>query len=123
MLELCESAQPDRHSRSRAAAIFESNQPDDQIEAQMSKLSPRSRVSPGYCDWALYLVWLEQMLSRGIEFQRPLTAEEADGLVAIGRARDQFQAENPPCPDCGDRVRRGTAHRCKQKFMRERMGR
>ena len=121
MLELCDHSQPDPAATRRADAIYEEGQPN--ALEQLAKLAPRTRLSPGYAERAVYLIWLEQMLNAGVEFTEPLTVEEAEGLIAIARGREQWNADNPPCGDCGARLRKGTAHNCKQKFMRERMGR
>lgn len=75
--------------------------PDDL--AQIEKLLPEKTLSPSYYEQVLYLLWLEDKMSAGIEFSA-ISADEAEGLGAIQRARQQFNREHPPCANCGKRV-------------------
>ncbi|HZU30893.1 MAG TPA: hypothetical protein VFB79_07240 [Candidatus Angelobacter sp.] len=90
-------------------------------DAQLAKIYPKHEMSPGYYDYVLYLMWLKQNISAGVEFE-DLTAAEADGLVAITRARYEFEKEYPACSDCGVRNDRGSAHLCPVR-MRKNAGR
>lgn len=81
---------------------------DDEL---LAKLCPRRTLSPGYYDQVLYLLWLKQGIESGVEF-KDLTADEADGMVALTRARHEFEQEYPPCSDCGVRNDRGSGHLC-----------
>jgi hypothetical protein len=78
---------------------------------QLRKLAPKSKLSPGYQDWALYLFWIERHIGSGISFA-DLRADEADGLGALQRARQQFEHEHPPCPACGTRLGNRMLRRC-----------
>lgn len=74
--------------------------------AQVSKLFPKRELSPGYYEFCLYLLWLERQIAAGVNFE--LQADEADGLGAIQRARQEFEREHPHCPHCGEmQPRRG----------------
>jgi hypothetical protein len=76
--------------------------PDDM--AQIEKLLPSKTVAPGYYEQALYLLWLEGKMNAGIQF-KDIAADEAEGLTALQRARQQFNHDHPPCPHCGTRVK------------------
>ena len=110
MRELCEHSMHESKSNSRIAAVLAADGPDS-LE-QIRKLAPRSRISPGYQDWTLYLLWLERKLDAGISFRDPLTAEEAEGLTAISEERAKYNHDHPPCPSCGVRLMNRAQHRC-----------
>lgn len=78
----------------------------------LGKLVPQSEVSPGYHDWVGYLFWMEDKLATGIEF-KDITADEAEGLAMLRRARAEWQSEHPACGNCGERVRSRTQKRCR----------
>src|SRR5689334_8268919 len=73
---------------------------------QLGKLVPQSKLAPGYHEWALYLLWLE---ASGLD---PDFADEMEGLIALRRARHDFETENPQCPHCEKRGQRGLKHLC-----------
>jgi hypothetical protein len=77
----------------------------DDLE-KIAKLVPSTQLSPGYHEWALYLFWLESVQ------MDPDFADEMDGLLAVRRARQQFEDQNPTCHACGQRTRRGIKHLC-----------
>jgi hypothetical protein len=79
-----------------------SSAPDDL--AQMEKLLPNKTLAPGYYEQVLYLLWFEDKLNAGITFSE-ISADEAEGMAALQRARQQFQQEHPQCPHCGTRVK------------------
>jgi hypothetical protein len=91
-------------------------------QAQIAKLVPQLRLSPGYYDQVQYLLWLKQMLDAGIPLGE-ISAEEADGIVAVKRAWQEFDEEFPPCADCGVRNDRGTRHLCPERQRRKAGGR
>jgi hypothetical protein len=101
-LELLENSLDSEKNQRRLDAIS----PDD--FDQMRKLVPASKLSPGYHDWAIYLFWLE----RHVGSIADLRADEADGLSAIQRARQQFEQDHPPCPGCGTRLGNRMLRRC-----------
>jgi hypothetical protein len=77
--------------------IVESTPAEHRVEA-FESLRFRRTVPDGCFTWIAHLIWLESML----EFSdMPLTAEEAVGLGILKRERIRFQAEHPPCPQCG----------------------
>jgi hypothetical protein len=82
---------------------------------QLAKLFPASRLSPGYHDWVLYLSWLEEKQAVGVRFEQ-ITADEAEGLTALARARREFEAEHPACANCGPRQLTARVRQCRQCF-------
>lgn len=110
-MELFASAADDKDI-SRALASID---PDD--TAQLAKLIPQSSVSPGYLDRVTYLLWLEDKMRAGIAFAE-ISADEAEGIAAIQRARYEFERDNPMCPDCGVRNRMGSRHVCPERQRR-----
>jgi len=81
---------------SRVRRIFDAAEGEEREHALRS-LPPRL-LSPGYYRWAAYLLWLEQRT----EFLSRLDAAEMEGLVAVKRARGQWESQHPACP-CGAR--------------------
>jgi hypothetical protein len=110
--ELCIASIGQKANHRRIEAILAADPADAQ--EQVAKLAGRSRLSPGYTDWVIYLIWLDEMLRRGIQF-KDLTAEEADGLAALAREREEFNNDYPVCSDCEQRYRRGLQHVCPRK--------
>jgi hypothetical protein len=85
--------------------------PDDLDQA--AKLAPRFDFSPGYQDRVLYLMWLHSKMNIGITFNKPpITADEADGIDAVLRGRQIFEAEHPRCAGCGTRLSFKSMKRC-----------
>ena len=71
--------------------------PEMRVEAY-EQMRPKRTVPDGCFDWVHHLIWVENLLEI---VDLPLTAIEAEGLVALKRERIRFQAEHPPCPKCG----------------------
>lgn len=102
--------------RAAALEIFEQSIGTERLERQLSrlpsddpqreKLLPASKLSEGYYDWVLYLLWLRNKLAAGIEFKE-IMADEAEGLTAIALALQDFEREHPRCCHCGERGFRG----------------
>lgn len=80
--------------------------------AQAEKLAPKADFSPGYQDRVLYLLWLHNKMNIGIQFSSPISGDEADGIDAVLRGQQQFQAEHPPCSACGARLPYKAMKRC-----------
>ena len=110
MAELCEHSLLERKAAQRIEQVLTGGNVNA-IE-QVRKLAPRSRISPGYQDWTLYLLWLEGMIAAGVQFEKPITAEEAEGLRAVDAARSQWNYEHPPCPNCGARLANRAVRTC-----------
>jgi hypothetical protein len=56
-------------------------------------------LAPGFYGWTIHLFGMEQI--RDLGAMRNVSAREAEGLVAIARARSRFRDVHPPCPHCG----------------------
>ena len=61
-------------------------------------MRPERSVPDGCFEWAHHLIWLDEL--RDVA-PVALTAEEAQGLMALKRERARFRANHPPCPKCG----------------------
>ncbi len=68
--------------------------------ARLEATVPPRTLSPGYYEFALHLLRLDQEREAGIVFSA-LAAFEAGGLVELGRARAAFRQKHPPCSACG----------------------
>lgn len=77
--------------------IIENTEPAMRAEAYET-MRPKRSVPDGCFTWIAHLVWLERLLEI---VDAPLTAQEAEGLMALKSERARFQAEHPPCPKCG----------------------
>jgi hypothetical protein len=77
--------------------MLKNTDPGMRIEAYESMRPPRS-VPDGCFEWIRHLIWVENLLEI---VAIPLTASEAEGLVALKRERNRFQSTHPPCPSCG----------------------
>ncbi len=88
--------------------------PDD-LE-QIVKIIPERKLSPGYYEFLMYLLWLEGQMEAGCNFA--LNADEADGLRAVQQARHEFDREHPACGNCGTPRASVRARRC-ESCMRE----
>lgn len=84
---------------SRVRRVLDNSEEGDRGRI-VESLPPRT-LSPGYYRWASYLFWLEARRGAGIEFEQ-IDGREMDGLVAVKRARAQWEAQHPACP-CGAR--------------------
>jgi NADH pyrophosphatase NudC (nudix superfamily) len=102
--------------RAAALEIFEHSLSMERIERQLSRLEPDDpqrekllpvrKLSEGYYDWAMYLLWLRNKLAAGIAFSE-ITADEAEGISAIALAIQDFDRQHPFCGHCGERGFRG----------------
>jgi hypothetical protein len=79
---------------------------------EIEKLARPRRLSPGYEDFLVYVLWLESMNSAGVQMQ--LNADEAEGLRAVAAARAEFRSNHPECPACGVRQYNTSARTCRR---------
>jgi hypothetical protein len=86
------------------------NTPPDLRPQALQSMRPPRTVPDGCIHWANYLIWLEGLLEVA---PVPLTAVEAQGLLALKRERTRFQNEHPPCPKCG-MPNEAAAFRCRE---------
>lgn len=75
------------------------NLPPGVASEEIAKYARPQSLSPGYGEFALYLLWMEETMEAGIEMA--VLADEADGLRAIAQARSEFRSKHPACPACG----------------------
>jgi len=68
-------------------------------ESGLAVLPCNRTLSPGYYDWAHYLLWLDG--ERRIAIPLELAAHEMEGLRIVEQERNRFLREHPACPQCG----------------------
>ena len=80
----------------------------------LAKLPQRRTLSPGYYIWlAAIQESVVEPMEAGIAFgERDLLADEALALLAIRRARSDFNEAHPPCRGCGKPMRDAQASHC-----------
>ena len=77
--------------------MLENTAPELRVEAY-ERMRPKRTVPDGCFAWINHLIWIENLLE---VVSLPLTADEAEGLVALKRERIRFQNAHPPCFKCG----------------------
>ncbi len=95
--------------------IFEEDFVRARIEREFANVTPETRarlesrlpartLSPGYYRFAQHLFYLDAERKAGIAFAPDtLAAFELDGLIALDRARSEFEHKHPACSSCGTR--------------------
>lgn len=72
--------------------------------ARMERQIPPRTLAWGYYRFAEYLLHLDALKSAGVHFAaRDLADFEAEGILALERARSAFQGRHPACSACGTR--------------------
>lgn len=114
--------------------MFEEDFVRQRIERSTSSARPETRerleqgiplrtLSPGYYRFASHLLFLETGRKLGIILDAGrLAAFEAEGLVALDRARRKFEERHPPCSRCGslqDTAFQPECNKCGAKFIRK----
>jgi hypothetical protein len=98
-------------------------QADDDTAARMESRLPKRTLACGYYRYADYLLQLDAEHRAGIPYSRgDLSAMEAEGLVALDRARGAFESHHPACSACGARQQNKfgvECHACGAKFHRK----
>lgn len=85
----------------------------EQTRERMAGQVPPRTLSPGYYEFGLHLLWLEDERNAGIGFSAAaLAAFEVRGLVALGRARTAFDGRHPKCGSCGARQQNRFSTEC-----------
>jgi hypothetical protein len=69
---------------------------------RMERTIPPRTLAWGYYAFGEYLLHLEALAKAGIGYQS-LAAFEAEGLLALSRARANFGGKHPECSSCGAR--------------------
>lgn len=72
-----------------------------ETKERMRRQIPRRTLSPGYYAFAEHLLVLDEERQAGVAFS--LAGFEARGMVALQRARGEFERRHPPCSACGTR--------------------
>ncbi len=97
------------HEKDMDRVIANASQADDL--GVLERVVREERLSPGYREWAEYLIWLKGKLDAGVTLE--LTADEAEGITAVVSARQQFESEHPQCAKCGTRQYSKVSLRCR----------
>jgi hypothetical protein len=87
----------------------------------LMKVAPALTLAHGFYEYASYLMWLRGMIEADVEL--PIYADEAEGLVAIQAARQEFERSHPGCPQCGVRQYSTTPILCRKCGMNFKKGR
>jgi hypothetical protein len=75
-----------------------------ETRARMESRLPARTLSPGYYRFAQHLFHLDAQRKAGIVFVcGDLAAFEVEGLLALDRARGEFERRHPACSSCGAR--------------------
>ena len=75
-----------------------------ETRARMESRLPARTLSPGYYRFAQHLFHLDAQRKAGIVFASgDLAAFEVEGLLALDRARGEFERRHPSCSSCGTR--------------------
>lgn len=75
-----------------------------QTRERLEQQIPSRTLSPGYYDFALHILRLDDERKAGVVlFASALAHFEVAGLLALGRARAAFEGRHPACSQCGAR--------------------
>jgi hypothetical protein len=97
------------HSRIERDSKGASEETRERLAAQL----PARTLSPGYYQFGSHLFWLDSLRKAGIEFgPDDLLAYEARGLVALTRARGNFEYKHPDCGSCHARQQTRFGAKC-----------
>jgi hypothetical protein len=86
----------------------------DADEFTLAKALPVRDLPDAYYDFASYILWLRSMRNSGVEVS--ILADEAEGLLAIEDARQEFELSHPACSQCRTRQYSSTAIRCRNSM-------
>ena len=77
---------------------------NEETRERMEQRIPPRTLAWGYYRFGEHLLHLEALQRAGIAFaSRDLAAFEAEGLLALRRARAGFEGKHPACSACGQR--------------------
>jgi hypothetical protein len=97
----------------RSRIDHESAGADEQTRERMSFQIPPRTLSPGYYEFGLHLLRLEDEQKAGVGFAaKDLAAFEVRGLLALGRAHSAFEGRHPACSACGTRQQNRFGKEC-----------
>jgi len=83
-------------------------------ERVMAEL-PQRTLSPGYYGRGAYLLELDAAIGAGVQYSAQiLTRSDVMGLLAIKRARAEFERDHPGCPRCGARQDNRFTPKCRR---------
>jgi hypothetical protein len=94
-----------------------------ETRARLESRIPARTLSPGYYRFAQHLFHLDAQRKASVVFASgDLAAFELDGLIALDRARGEFERRHPACSSCGARQPNRFAPECCEcgvKFRRK----
>jgi hypothetical protein len=85
------------------------------------KIVPARKLASGFYEFAAYLMWLRGMNEADVELT--IFADEAEGLLALRAARQDFEQSHPACPRCSVRQYSSTPIVCRKCGMNFKKGR
>jgi hypothetical protein len=108
----------------RSVVHREGSGADEETLARMERAIPPRKLAWGYYRFGEYLLHLDALRKAGIELSfRDLAHCEAEGLLALSRARAAFEGNHPACGACGTRQQNRFGMECSNcgaKFQKKR---
>lgn len=96
---------------------------NEQTRERLQAQIPERTLSPGYYEFALHLLRLDDERRAGITLDAAqLAGFDVRGLVILGRARSTFEHKHPACSACGARQQNRFGVECSScgvKFRRK----
>jgi len=104
-----------REERERLAKVAAGAANREALEASLGG----SRTLPeAYYPRAIFLLELDELVQGGLPVAS-LTLAEWHGVRAVRSARAQWEAQHPPCPDCGELLASRHALACRCGWRRQ----
>lgn len=70
----------------------------ESAERAVASYESERTLAPGFYGWTVHLFGMDHI--RDLGAMSNVSAREADGLAAVGRARSRFRELHPSCPHC-----------------------
>jgi hypothetical protein len=87
---------------------------DEEMRESILMDAPSRTLSPGYYDRCVYLLDLGSAIEAGVQYGAgQLRRDDVAGLLAVKRAKAEFEQEHPSCPSCGTRQDNRFMDKCK----------
>jgi hypothetical protein len=97
----------------RSRIHSEASGADPETLARMERQVPPRTLAWGYYRFGEYLLHLDALKRAGVVFAaRDLAAFEAEGILALHRARSAFEGRHPACSSCGIRQQNRFGFEC-----------
>jgi hypothetical protein len=88
---------------------------DDETQRRLLAEIPPRTLSPGYFNYAVYLLSLASAIEAGVTYSADqLRHTDVQGLQAVSRARNEHHRRHPACSQCGTRQHSAFAPECRR---------